>query len=270
MVAILAAGKSTRMESSVSKCAMDLPSYRVFKEIDCAVTNTVGRLIVQLSNQGEKEFVVVVGYDAKRVVDRTERVICAYELQDKINVSYVYNPLYESKGCGYSLSLIQPFLSPYYKDPLTIVEGDLVASNALLKEMYNGQMKNSRVAVRSGEFLSNKSVAVGSLNSESVSFFVYDRTHKTDFSQLTSLFTNLKESLQVWRIGPESYSNFIEALGHKNNYKDGISAINECISKDAEFMKMVDVGSKSGQFINVNTKEDLKYLSNCTWFLNNT
>lgn len=267
MVVILAAGKGSRMnlKGNVSKCSVTLP--------DGSGDSSVARLVRQFKSLGETKFVIVVGYGAESVVKSVE---VNGESIPEVDITWIYNGKYETRGCEYSLACAASSIEEE-DDHLIIVEGDLVTTRNNLATIV--ETPSTSVLVRDKNLLCKKSVAV-LCDDEGVRAikFLYDKSHELDMSLLRHLTDNVYDSFQVWRINKDDLMEFKSRLSSYKRYADDISSgkdfkmasglltINSLIlDRPMNALHVPDPNS----WINLNSESDIDLLNNdkeTPWF----
>ena len=263
MVVILAAGKGSRFKGTTSK---------LITKIDKEHT-TVTRLISQFYSLGEKEFNIIVGYDSDNVIKSIERYLNNHEdINLSVIVNYIYNSKFNIAGCEYSFSCCYSCL--HSPEPLYVIEGDLVTSTQNLKRIT--QTEHTCVLVRPPFYLGKRSVCALTYKNQYVSELIYDRSHKSDFSQLIELSNNLVDCMQIWKFVGED----IEILKNKlydykvsvdRNYchdrlANGLLSINNLInfSENLDTIKIIE-SEYPDELINFDTIDDLTKIKECEW-----
>lgn len=248
LVIILAAGKGSRMglPEGQSKCGVIVPGLN---------RSSVDRLIDQFYLRGERQFVVVLGYGAESVVESISNHA------DDIN--FVYNPFYESKGCGYSLSLVGPYLRPSNDNIVYILEGDSIYSDRNIDTICSGVLSGS--LVRSSNYLSKRSVGVicneANLHDENyqkIISYVYDQSHQSDFESVKNLFKDgysLYESMQLWKITGQDIKYFLDTLSQFKLTSSNLYPYRDMIRCNRMLLPIHS--DDPTRWVNLNTKEDL-------------
>lgn len=188
MVVILAAGIGSRFgDSEISKCAVPLPlSY-------CGKETPITRLVRQFSEEGERRFTVIVGHCCSSVI----KALSVFE-DKKLDIRFIYNPYYKSRGCSYSVQKSFNVIKEVTKsgEPLYIVEGDSVYGDSVIKSII--EFNGTGVVSRSGSFITSRSVVIKlDKNSDQVRNFSYDSKHQVNYENLDK--TNIRESMQIWK-----------------------------------------------------------------------
>lgn len=266
MVVILAAGQGSRMnlKEGISKCSALLVDGN----------STVGRLVNQFKSLGETKFIIVVGYGAESVVKMVE---VNGESVPGVDITWIYNGKYKTRGCEYSLSCAASSIDEN-EDHLIIVEGDLVTTTSNLSSIVDTNCTS--VLVRDSDHLCKKSVAVVCDDEDTVVVkFLYDKSHQFDMSSLVQIIPTVYDSFQVWRINKEDLEEFKYKLSQYKQYADdetsgqdfrmasGLLTINSLILDRT--MRILPA-PEPDSWINLNSEEDLNLLyddKETPWFL---
>lgn len=248
LVVILAAGKGSRMglPEGQSKCGVIVPGLE---------RSSVDRLVDQFFKKGERQFIVVLGYGSDSVVKSIS--------DHKNHIKFVYNQFYETHGCGYSLSLVAPYLNSVTNGAVYILEGDSIYSDDNISTIYNYELSGS--LVRSSNYLSRRSVGVicDEINPECDDYqkiisYVYDQSHEADFKNIKSLFSDgysLYESMQLWKIFGDNIKYFSESLYPIKSTSSNLYSYRNMIRHNRILLPIHSTDPT--RWINLNTKEDL-------------
>lgn len=216
MVVILAAGRGSRSELplGVSKCAVPLTGGSSF----CSVS----RLISQVTRLSlERYFVVVVGYANTSVQDKVE-----YDLKETgVSIKFVYNPYWEERGSGRSLSSVRETLLEKSPGIVYLFEGDSVYSDKNISQMFSNKYSSPyRVLVRpmvSSISNDNTFHSVGLIEHKNTAIsFIYSTAHNLQMEKI-SRYSNLtvSESMQCWSLPGDALLESIDYV--ESLYKEG-------------------------------------------------
>ena len=137
---ILAAGMGRRLgkyTENNTKCMLQVNGVRL-----------IDRVLTQLSSLPLKRIIIVVGYQGQNLIDYVTS-----NYQDKLNIEFINNPIYDKTNNIYSLALAKEKLQ---EDDTILLESDLIFSDNLFKMIYECQMVN--IYKLSRDFSSNKYV----------------------------------------------------------------------------------------------------------------
>lgn len=258
MVVILAAGKGSRMKlkDNVSKCSVKIDDMET----------SVSRLIKQFYKYGQKKYVVIVGYGKEFVINGVMDSLKSFSTS--VSCEFIDNSNYNKFGCEYSLSCLTKSKLLTMEDDLIIVEGDLVTSDDNIKSICENS--GTCILARPSYYLSKRSVAISRSNRNStvVSRFIYDPSHKIDFSK----YPNHLDSMQVWKIRDKDLPTFCSLLSQYKSECDegtsecpdasGLLSINT-LCKSVE-MKIL-MSQKPDEWMNLNTQKDVQDFKNKEW-----
>ncbi len=123
---ILAAGMGRRLgkyTENNTKCMLQVNGVRL-----------IDRVLTQLSSLPLKRIIIVVGYQGQNLIDYVTS-----NYQDKLNIEFINNPIYDKTNNIYSLALAKEKLQ---EDDTILLESDLIFSDNLFKMIYECQMPN--------------------------------------------------------------------------------------------------------------------------------
>ena len=123
----LVAGRGTRISKLTNnpKCLLKINNQSL-------ITSNIKKLI----HFGIKNFVIVTGFKKKLIIDHLKM----YEKNKKINIKYIDNKFYISKGNSYSLLL---GLKNVKSRQCIFLDGDVVIKSEILKKFIYFNKKNS-------------------------------------------------------------------------------------------------------------------------------
>lgn len=245
-----------KLKDKVSKCSVKIDDMET----------SVSRLIKQFYKYGQDTFVIIVGYGRESVIEGVQDSLTGFSAT--MSYQFIDNPNYDKFGCEYSLSCLTKSSFLTMDSDLIIVEGDLVTSDDNIKSICENS--GTCILARPSRYLSKRSVAISCSNRNStvVSRFIYDPSHKIDFSKYQNYF----DSMQVWKIRDKDLPTFCSLLSRYRSECDegtsecpsasGLLSINS-LCKSVE-MKIL-VSQKPDEWMNLNTQKDVQDFKNKEW-----
>lgn len=107
--------------------------------LEVAGTRLIDRAVQAVKNAYIKRFVIVVGYEGKKLIDYLEQT---YKNDNDIQFVFINNNIYDKTNNIYSLYLAKEYM---LKDDTILLESDLIYNVDLIKNIVNCQQNNLAV-----------------------------------------------------------------------------------------------------------------------------
>jgi NDP-sugar pyrophosphorylase family protein len=241
---ILAAGLGTRLlplTSDKPKCLVQVGRRSI-----------LDHMLFALSQVGVQEAVLVVGHLGEVIQEAIG------DSRFGVSIRYVFNPLYEHHGSGYSIALAANEIG---NGDTLVVEGDLILPAADLERIVDPEL-GSAVLVDTREAIDPTRAVVVLAKDGLVERFAYDTGHVDVMAQVEDPSLVVGESMQAWRFSPEASKalatelyRFQEDVGVAPDTRTNLYPINEVIKTHP----MRWIASGETPWFNVNTVEDIRY-----------
>ncbi len=243
------------MKVIISAAGLGTRLWPLTKRIPKANVKINGQSIIErnlrsFKQNGVNEAVIIVGFLGGQVRDRVRR------LDLDLKTKFIFNPLYNYHGCGYSFFLA----AEEFRNSETIfMEGDLVFDSRLYSLLVENRCKNVVLVDRHKIDKKRSVVVLGEKGI--VEKFVYDPNHRDVFSLVPDRKRVLGESMQMWRFS-KAASNFLarelknclDRVGQERDPRSNLYPINRMIKK----FPMYCIDGRGLKWFNINTVEDIK------------
>ena len=135
---MLAAGKGSRLgkyTKNNTKCMLDVHGRTLLE-----------RAIDALLEANIKDFIIVLGYKG----DNVKKYIEEKKLDKKINITYVFNDIYDTTNNIYSLYLAKDYL---VKDDTILLESDLIYDGSIVKKLVDSKYDSAALVAKYEEWM---------------------------------------------------------------------------------------------------------------------
>ena len=140
---ILAAGMGKRLgevTKNNTKCMVEVNGEKL-----------IDRVMTFLSHLDLRRIVIVVGYQAKNLVDYVGKKY------SQLNVEFVENPIYDKTNNIYSLALAK---EKFKEDDTVLLESDLIFEEAMLKKMVDNHQPNIALVAKYEQWMDGTMVTI--------------------------------------------------------------------------------------------------------------
>ena len=222
---ILAAGMGRRLgkyTENNTKCMLQVNGVRL-----------IDRVLTQLSSLPLKRIIIVVGYQGQNLIDYVTS-----NYQDKLNIEFINNPIYDKTNNIYSLALAKEKLQ---EDDTILLESDLIFSDNLFKMIYECQMPNVALVAKYESWMDGTMVRID--EDQNIVNFILKQAFKyseKDFYYKTVNIYKLSRDFSSNKYVPflEAYS---KALGMNEYYEQVLRVITMI---DHAEMKALPIGDE--------------------------
>ena len=222
---ILAAGMGRRLgkyTENNTKCMLQVNGVRL-----------IDRVLTQLSSLPLKRIIIVVGYQGQNLIDYVTS-----NYQDKLNIEFINNPIYDKTNNIYSLALAKEKLQ---EDDTILLESDLIFSDNLFKMIYECQMPNVALVAKYESWMDGTMVRID--EDQNIINFIPKQAFKyseKDFYYKTVNIYKLSRDFSSNKYVPflEAYS---KALGMNEYYEQVLRVITMI---DHAEMKALPIGDE--------------------------
>lgn len=201
---MLAAGKGSRLgkyTKNNTKCMLEVYGKTLLERaIDALLTANI------------KDFIIVLGYKG----DNVKKYIKESGLDKKINITYIYNDIYDTTNNIYSLYLAKDYL---IKDDTILLESDLIYDESIIKKLVDSKYQSAAVLAKYEEWMDGTVVTLG--ESKCISSFIekadFDYNNVSSYYKTVNIYKFSKEfSNRFYLPFLESYIN---AYGNNDYYE---------------------------------------------------
>ena len=199
---MLAAGKGSRLgkyTKNNTKCMLDVHGETLLE-----------RAIDALLEANIKDFIIVLGYKGENV----KEFIREKKLDEKINITYIDNDVYDTTNNIYSLYLARDYLA---KDDTILLESDLIYDKSIIRKLVESKYDSAAVIAKYLEWMDGTVVTIK--NDNTINSFI----EKKDFDY--DNVDNYYKTVNIYKFSKEFSNRFylpfldsyIKAYG-KNDY----------------------------------------------------
>ena len=201
---MLAAGKGSRLgkyTKNNTKCMLEVYGKTLLE-----------RAIDALLKANIKDFIIVLGYKG----DNVKKYIEESGLDKLINITYIYNDVYDTTNNIYSLYLAKDYL---IKDDTILLESDLIYDESIIKKLVDSKYQSAAVLAKYEEWMDGTVVTLGESNC--ISSFIekadFDYNNVSSYYKTVNIYKFSKEfSNRFYLPFLESYIN---AYGNNDYYE---------------------------------------------------
>ena len=146
---MLAAGKGSRLGKYTkdnTKCMLEVNGKTLLE-----------RTIDSLLEANIDKFIIVLGYKKENVIN----FIKEKELDKKINITYVYNDIYDTTNNIYSLYLAKEYLK---NDDTILLESDIIYDKSIIKKLVDSNYESAAVVAKYNEWMDGTVVTLNKSN----------------------------------------------------------------------------------------------------------
>ena len=146
---MLAAGKGSRLgkyTKNNTKCMLEVNGKTLLE-----------RTIDSLLEANIDKFIIVLGYKKENVIN----FIKEKELDKKINITYVYNDIYDTTNNIYSLYLAKEYLK---NDDTILLESDIIYDKSIIKKLVDSNYESAAVVAKYNEWMDGTVVTLNKSN----------------------------------------------------------------------------------------------------------
>lgn len=146
---MLAAGKGSRLGKYTkdnTKCMLEVNGKTLLE-----------RTIDSLLEANIDKFIIVLGYKKENVIN----FIKEKELDKKINITYVYNDIYDTTNNIYSLYLAKEYLK---NDNTILLESDIIYDKSIIKKLVDSNYESAAVVAKYNEWMDGTVVTLNKSN----------------------------------------------------------------------------------------------------------
>ena len=222
---ILAAGMGKRLGEYTkdnTKCMLPVNGVRL-----------IDRVLTQLSYLSLNRVVIVVGYKGQNLVNHINT-----RYDDKLNIEYVNNPIYDKTNNIYSLALAKDKLQ---EDDTILIESDLIFSDKLFSIVLECPHPNVALVAKYESWMDGTMVRVD--DNQNIISFVPKQAFK--YSEIDSYY----KTVNIYKLSKEfsthKYVPFLEAyskaLGNNEYYEQVLRVITMI---DHAEMKALSIGDE--------------------------
>lgn len=222
---ILAAGMGRRLGKYTkdnTKCMLPVNGIRL-----------IDRLLTQLTSLSLNRVIIVVGYKGQNVIDHI-----GDRYQDKLNIEYITNPVYDKTNNIYSLALAKDKLQ---EDDTILIESDLIFSDGLFKIIADTTAPNVALVAKYESWMDGTMVRVD--DDYNIVSFVPKQAFK--YTEIDSYY----KTINIYKLSrdfcAQKYVPFLEAyskaLGN-NEYYEQVLRVITMIDKSG--MKALPIGDE--------------------------
>lgn len=206
---ILAAGMGRRLgelTKNNTKCMVEVNGITL-----------IDRMLNQLSRLPLNRVVIVVGYEGKKLVD-----YIGNRYDDKINIEYVENPIYDKTNNIYSLALAKEQLQ---EDDTLLIESDLIFDDGLFDLILNDPYPNLALVAKYQTWMDGTMVKIDDDNN--IVNFIPKKAF--DYDDVDSYF----KTVNIYKFSKEFSTNkyvpfleaYTKALGNNEYYEQVLRVI---------------------------------------------
>ncbi len=201
---MLAAGKGSRLGKYTkdnTKCMLEVHGKTLLE-----------RAIDALIEANIKDFVIVLGYKGENV----KKFIEEKELDKKINITYVFNDVYDTTNNIYSLYLAKDYL---INDDTILMESDLIYDYSMIKKLVNSKYESAALVAKYEEWMDGTVVTLNS-NSEITSFIEkkdFDYDNVENYYKTVNIYKFSKEFSERFYL--PFLESYIKAYGNNDYYE---------------------------------------------------
>jgi len=199
---MLAAGKGSRLGKYTkdnTKCMLEINGKTLLE-----------RAIDALCEAGIDKLVLVLGYKK----DNVKEYISNSKLDERIDIEYVDNDIYETTNNIYSLYLAKSYLE---KDDTILLESDIIYDYSIIKKLVDYDSRNAAVIAKYKEWMDGTVVTLDDDNN--ISAFIekkdFDYKNVESYYKTVNIYKFSKEFLNKFYI--PFLESYIKAYG-KNEY----------------------------------------------------
>lgn len=233
---ILAAGMGKRLGEYTrenTKCMVPVNGVRL-----------IDRLLGQLSGLDLKRVVIVVGYEGQKLID-----YIGIRYDEKLNIEFINNPIYDKTNNIYSLSLAKKELC---EDDTILLESDLIFDDGLLKLIVSNPLPNLALVSKYESWNDGTMVKLDEDNNI-ISFITKDAFQ---YSETDSYF----KTVNVYKFSKEfsssKYVPFLEAystaVGNNEYYENVLRILSFLNSHDLKALPITNE-----KWYEIDDKQDL-------------
>lgn len=201
---MLAAGKGSRLgryTKDNTKCLLEVHGKTLLE-----------RAIDALVLAGVDKFILVLGYKK----DNVKKFIKEKKLDEKIEIIYVDNDIYDKTNNIYSLYLAKDYL---VKDDTILLESDLIYDLSVVKKLVDSKYKDTALIAKYEEWMDGTMVTLDEDNV--ISSFVerkdFDYNRVDDYYKTVNIYKFSKEFCERFYI--PFLESYIKAYGHNDYYE---------------------------------------------------
>ena len=146
---MLAAGKGARLGKYTrnnTKCMLEVNGKTLLE-----------RAIDSLHEANIDKFIIVLGYKKENVIN----FIKEKGLDKKINITYVYNDIYDTTNNIYSLYLAKEYLK---SDDTILLESDIIYDKSIIKKLVDSNYESAAVVAKYNEWMDGTVVTLNKSN----------------------------------------------------------------------------------------------------------
>ena len=146
---MLAAGKGARLGKYTrnnTKCMLEVNGKTLLE-----------RTIDSLLEANIDKFIIVLGYKKENVIN----FIKEKGLDKKINITYVYNDIYDTTNNIYSLYLAKEYLK---NDDTILLESDIIYDKSIIKKLVDSNYESAAVVAKYNEWMDGTVVTLNKSN----------------------------------------------------------------------------------------------------------
>lgn len=201
---MLAAGKGSRLgkyTKNNTKCMLDVHGRTLLE-----------RAIDALLEANIKDFIIVLGYKG----DNVKKYIEKKKLDKKINITYVFNDIYDTTNNIYSLYLAKDYL---VKDDTILLESDLIYDSSLIKKLVDSKYNSAALVAKYEEWMDGTVVTLN--DDDTISSFVekkdFDYSDVNKYYKTVNIYKFSKEFSERFYL--PFLESYIKAYGNNDYYE---------------------------------------------------
>lgn len=199
---MLAAGKGSRLgkyTKNNTKCMLDVHGETLLE-----------RAIDALLEANIKDFIIVLGYKGENV----KEFIREKKLDEKINITYIDNDVYDTTNNIYSLYLARDYLA---KDDTILLESDLIYDKSIIRKLVESKYDSAAVIAKYLEWMDGTVVTIK--NDNTINSFIekneFDYDNVDNYYKTVNIYKFSKEFSNRFYL--PFLDSYIKAYG-KNDY----------------------------------------------------
>lgn len=199
---MLAAGKGSRLgkyTKNNTKCMLDVHGETLLE-----------RAIDALLEANIKDFIIVLGYKGENV----KEFIREKRLDEKINITYIDNDVYDTTNNIYSLYLARDYLA---KDDTILLESDLIYDKSIIRKLVESKYDSAAVIAKYLEWMDGTVVTIK--NDNTINSFIekneFDYDNVDNYYKTVNIYKFSKEFSNRFYL--PFLDSYIKAYG-KNDY----------------------------------------------------